>query len=183
MDKPWYRKLFGRPPESAVETPEVNADHEDAEVQFGLGLRFANDKSSRQDYAQAAHWYRKAADQSHALAQFNLGVMYARGQGVDRDDVTAKMWLGKAAQQGDAGAQYHLGMRHHRASMDGQPDNAVESRVEAFKWLHLAAAQGYKGSVAACEFVTLGMTLQEVTDGRHRTAAFVAVSSNRPEAH
>ena len=131
---------------------------------------------------QAAHWYRKAADQSHALAQFNLGVMYARGQGVDRDDATAGMWLGKAAQQGDAGAQYHLGMRHHRASIGSQPRDAVESRVEAFKWLHLAAAQGYKGSVAACEFVTLGMTREEVTDGNHRRAAFVVVNQNRPDA-
>jgi TPR repeat protein len=174
MDKPWYRKLFGRPPEGAMETAEVNADHEDAEVQFRLGLKFANDKSAAQDYAQAAEWYRKAADQSHALAQFNLGVMYARGQGVDRDEAAAALWLGKAAQQGDAGAQYHLGMRHHRASMNGQPREAVESRVEAFKWLRLAAAQGYQGSAAACEFVTLGMSREEVTDGNQRTAAFVA---------
>jgi TPR repeat protein len=182
MDKPWYRKLFGRSPESPMETTEVNADQEDAEVQFRLGLKFANELSAAQDYAQAAHWYRKAADQCHALAQFNLGVMYARGQGVDRDDATAAMWLGKAAQQGDAGAQYHLGMRHHRASIGAQTPTAGESRVEAFKWLHLAAAQGYKGSVAACEFVTLGMTLPEGTDGRQRTAAFVAVNPNRAEA-
>jgi len=182
MDKPWYRKLFGRPSEGAMEPTEVNADHEDAEVQFGLGLKFANDTGTAQDYAQAAHWYLKAADQSHALAQFNLGVMYARGQGVDRNDATAAMWLGKAAEQGDAGAQYHLGMRHHRASMDGQPNDALESRLEAYKWMHLAAAQGYKGSDAACEFVALGMTRQEVTDGRLRTAAFVAGNPNRPEA-
>jgi len=50
MDKPWYRKLFGRPLESAPETAEVSADHEDAEVQFGLGLKFANDTSTVQDY-------------------------------------------------------------------------------------------------------------------------------------
>jgi TPR repeat protein len=182
MDKPWYRKLFGRPPEGAMETTEVSADHEDADVQFGLGLKFANDTGTAQDYAQAAHWYLKAADQSHPLAQFNLGMMYAKGQGVVRDDTTAAMWLGKAAQQGDAGAQYHLGMRHHRASLGNLPGDAIESRLEAYKWIHLAAAQGYKGSDAACEFVALGMTRQEVADGRHRTAAFVAVNSHRAEA-
>jgi TPR repeat protein len=182
MDQPWYRKWLGGRQESALDTAEINADHEDAEVQFGLGLKFANDTSPAQDYAQAVHWYRKAADQSHALAQFNLGVMYSRGQGVERDEAIAAMWLGKAAQQGDAGAQYHLGMRHHRASIGGQPEDAVESRLEAFKWLHLAAAQGYKGSVAACEFVTLGMTREEVTDGNHRTATFVVERPNRPEA-
>jgi len=109
-------------------------------------------------------------------------MIYTHNQNMDRDDATAKMWLRKAAHQGDAGAQYHLGMRHHRASIGGQPRDAVESRVEAFKWLHLAAAQGYKGSVAACEFVTLGMTREEVTDGNHRRAAFVVVNQNRPEA-
>ena len=182
MDKPWYQRLFGRPAESATETDEANADREDADVQFGLGLKFANDASTAPDYSQAAHWYRKAADQSHALAQFNLGVMYARGQGVDRNDATAAMWLGKAAQQGDAGAQYHLGMRHHRASIGAQPNDALESRLEAFKWLHLAAAQGYKGSVAACEFVALGMTREEVSVGNHRRAAFVAANSDRAVA-
>lgn len=176
MHKPWYRRLFDRPLEHTIETTEINADPEDAEAQFGLGLKFANESSPNSDYAQAAHWYRKAADQSHVLAQFNLGVMYAKGQGVDRDEAKAAMWLGKAAHQGDAGAQYLLGMRHHRASLDGQPKNTLESRLEAFKWLHLAAAQGYLGSDAACEFVALGMTQQEVTDGRHRTAAFVVVN-------
>ena len=179
MGKPWYRRFFDRSQEGTIETTEVNTDQEDAEVQFGLGLKFANESSPNQDYAQAAHWYRKAADQSHVLAQFNLGVMYARGQGVNRDEATAAMWLGKAAHQGDAGAQYHLGMRHHRASLDGQRNNAPESRLEAFKWLHLAAAQGYKDSDAACEFVALGMTQQEVTAARHRTAAFVVVNPSR----
>lgn len=182
MDKPWYRKLFRRPPEIEIETTEVKPNHEDAEVQFGLGLNFANTAGDAQDYTQAAHWYGKAADQSHALAQFNLGVMYTKGQGVARNDATAGMWIGKAAQQGDAGAQYHLGMRHHRASIGGLPKDALESRLEAYKWLHLAAAQGYKGSDAACEFVALGMTREEVTDGKHRTAAFVAGNPIRPEA-
>ena len=40
-----------------------------------------------QDYAQAAAWYRKAADQGYAGAQYNLGVMYANGQGVPQDYV------------------------------------------------------------------------------------------------
>ncbi len=38
-----------------------------------------------QDYAQAAKWYRKAAEQGHAYAQFNLGYMYRFGQGVPQD--------------------------------------------------------------------------------------------------
>jgi len=37
-----------------------------------------------QDYAEAARWYRKAADQGGVAAQFNLGVMYYEGQGCRR---------------------------------------------------------------------------------------------------
>jgi TPR repeat protein len=50
-----------------------------------------------QDYAEAARWYRKAADQGHAEAQFNLGVMYLDGQGVAQDYVQSHMWMNLAA--------------------------------------------------------------------------------------
>jgi TPR repeat protein len=56
--------------------------------------------------------------------------------------------------------------------MERDQMDCVESRIEAYKWFHLAAAQGYKGSAAACERVTLGMTREEVTDGNQRAAAF-----------
>jgi TPR repeat protein len=35
-----------------------------------------------QDFAEAATWYRKAADKGHAGAQFYLGLLYASGRGV-----------------------------------------------------------------------------------------------------
>ena len=56
-----------------------------AEAQFSLGLSHASGKGAALDYAQAEHWYLKAADQNHALAQFNLGIMYANGQGTPCD--------------------------------------------------------------------------------------------------
>jgi TPR repeat protein len=50
-----------------------------------------------QDNAEAAKWYRKAADQGHANAQYNLGVMYSTGQGVPQDYVEAHKWFNLAA--------------------------------------------------------------------------------------
>ena len=85
MDRPFFRRLFSRPQKPAGETTETRAGHGDAEAQFSLGVKFAR-QGATQDYAQAAHWYLKAADQSHSLAQFNLGIMYAAGQGVPRDE-------------------------------------------------------------------------------------------------
>ena len=128
---------------------------------------------------QAAEWYLKAADQSHALAQFNLGMMYANGQGVPRNDVTAVMWFRKAADQGDPAAQFNLGVRCQRASMEPPQGEALESRIEAYKWLHLAAAQGYHGSASACERVTLRMTREDVVDGNLRVAAYVVEQARR----
>ena len=181
MDKLFFGRMFSRPQAPAVETTETRASHGDAEAQFSLGVRFAHDGAA-QDYAQAAHWYLKAADQSHALAQFNLGLMYAAGQGVARDEAKSTGWMQKAANLGDAGAQYHVGMKHHRASLDGLPETAPESRIQAYKWLQLSAAQGYRGSDAASAFVALTMTHADVADGRRRVAAFVPVLKNQPAA-
>jgi TPR repeat protein len=173
MDKSWYRKLFSRPQKPDLEVTPVDTDYGDANVQFNMGLKFANGEGVAQDYAQAAEWYHKAADQSHSLAQFNLGMMYANGQGVIRDDTQSAMWFGKAARQGDAGAQFNLGRNCHRASLlRGVPEDAVESRIEAYKWFHLAATQGYRGSEAAYGTLTLSMTHQDVATGNQRVAEF-----------
>ena len=51
------------------------------------------------DPAEAARWFRRAADQGDAAAQQNLGVMYANGDGVPQDFVAAHMWLSVAAAQ------------------------------------------------------------------------------------
>jgi hypothetical protein len=178
MDKPFFRRWFGRPQAPAAETAEARAGHGDAEAQFNLGVKFAGEGAT-QDYAQAAQWYLKAADQRHSLAQFNLAIMYAAGQGVPRDEAKSRVWMQKAAEQGDAGAQYNIGMKHHRASLDGLPEAAPESRIQAYKWLQLAAAQGYRGSEAAWAFVALTMTREDVADGTRRIAAFVPAQANQ----
>ena len=125
---------------------------------------------------------RKAADQSHSLAQFNLGMMYARGQGMIRDDEQSVIWFGKAAHLGDAGAQFNLGRSCHRASLSGSPEDAPESRIEAYKWYRLAAAQGYEGSHTGYETLAFSiMTRGEIAAGDQRVAGF-QVEKPRPPA-
>ena len=175
MDTPWHWRFFSRSSEkSRLKATRTRADQGDAEAQFALGLEYVTAKGRLQDMAQGAYWYRKAAEQNHPLAQFNLGLMHANGEGLPQDDAEAARWIRKAAQQGDAGAQFNLGMRYHRASVWGLQLDALEPKIEAYKWLQLAGAQGYKGSVEACERVSLGMTREEVAEGRQRAAAFVA---------
>jgi len=172
MEKSWYRKMFSRPQKPDQETNPPNADCEDAEVQFIMGLKFANGEAATRDYAQAAEWYHKAAGQSHSLAQFNLGMMYAQGQGVIRDTAQSVMWFGRAARQGDAGAQFNLGESCHRASLQRERKDAPESRIEAYKWYRLAAAQGYEHSETAYTTLTINMTREDVAAGNQRVAEF-----------
>ena len=65
-----------------------------------LGVMNARGEGVPQDYAEAARWYRKAAEQGQADAQFNLGVMYLKGEGVPQDPGEAGRWARMAAQQG-----------------------------------------------------------------------------------
>jgi hypothetical protein len=172
MDKSSQPKIFSPPPEPVRAATPPAANCEDAEVQFRLGLKCASGTGAALDYTQAAEWYRKAAVQNHALAQFNLGIMYAHGQGVARDTILSRRWLDKAAQQGDAGAQFHLGDNCHRASFTQMAADATESRIEAYKWYRLAAAQGYRGSEMAHTTLTINMTREDVVAGNERVAAF-----------
>ena len=172
MDKSWFQKLFSRPQPLDAHGFATNTDYGDAEVQFRMGLKFANGDGAAQDYTKAAEWYRKAADQRHSLAQFNLGMMYAQGQGMAADDAQSLVWFGRAAQQGDAGAQFNLGRRCHRASFRAAPKEATESRIEAHKWYHLAATQGYAGSEAAFNNLTMKMTREDIAVADQRVAAF-----------
>lgn len=168
MDTSWAQLLFRRPPRAAAENTQAKAELGDADAQFGLGLKFSSGGPSVLDYTKAAHWYLLAANQHHALAQFNLGLMFAGGQGVAQDDVQSLMWMRMAALQGDPGAQYHLGMRHRRDSFEGLPKDALESNLEAYKWFHLAAAQGYRASDTARDGVAIRLTSEQVAEGNHR---------------
>ena len=66
-----------------------------------------------QDYAEAAKWYRKAAEQGRANAQNNLGVMYERGQGVPLDYAQAHMWFDLAASKFPPGAKRDRAVKNH----------------------------------------------------------------------
>lgn len=92
------------------------------------------------DDAQAAYWYRKAAEQGHAEAQYNLARLYSRGSGVTRDQETALHWVRAAASQGYAPAQARFGIRYASGSGISQ-----DHRL-AYFWLTLAFLHGDKSN-------------------------------------
>ena len=62
------------------------ADSGDPVAQYSLGKLFERGGGAvRQDFAQAARWYRVAAEQGIAAAQNNLALMHAQVRGLPRD--------------------------------------------------------------------------------------------------
>ncbi|ANT65479.1 MULTISPECIES: tetratricopeptide repeat protein [Prosthecochloris] len=53
----------------------------------------------KHDFANASHWFEKAAMQGHASAQHYLGWAYQNGKGVEQDYAVAAQWYSKAAAQ------------------------------------------------------------------------------------
>ena len=96
------------------------------------------------------------------------------------DEAQSLLWIQRAAHLGDPGAQYSLGITRHRTRLNRllKPENASESRIEAYKWLQLVATQGYKDSDTVWRQMTAQMTREDVADGNRRVAAFVATRPN-----
>ena len=69
---------------------------------------YENGDGTAQDYAEAAKWYRMAAEQGNAFGQVNLGDMYEYGKGVARDFAEAARWYRLSAEQGNEDAKEAL---------------------------------------------------------------------------
>ena len=85
--------------------------------------------------AEAARWYRMAADQGNARAQNNIGQLYARGEGVPQNHAEAARWYRRAAEQGYADAQNNLGGLYYRGR------GVSQDYAEAARWFRRAADQ------------------------------------------
>ncbi len=98
-------------------------------AQFVLGLTYDFGRGVPTDEAEAARWYRKAAEQGHARAQFFLGMMHDYGRGVPKDDVQAYMWFNLAGQT-DAEA------RRARDGLQAQmtPEQIAEAQRLSREW-------------------------------------------------
>ncbi len=98
-----------KPPPALLQAAEQG----DSEAQYKLGRMYADGVNAdgtgvTQDYAEAAKWYRQAAEQRHALSQYLLGMMYEKGEGVAEDNAEAMRLYRLAADQGYAPAQFSL---------------------------------------------------------------------------
>jgi hypothetical protein len=80
-----------------------------------------------EDDAQAASWYRKAADQGSASGQNMLGMMYELGRGVPKDYGQAMRLFRKSADQGDSSGQMLVGSMYRDGL--GVPVDYAQAKV------------------------------------------------------
>ena len=71
--------VFGQEPKApageSLESLRVRGEKGDAAAQNSLGTVYYEGRGVARDYAEAARWYRKAAEQGHASGQLNLGAL------------------------------------------------------------------------------------------------------------
>jgi hypothetical protein len=114
----------------------------DPASQARVGYAYDYGDGVTQDSAQAAFWYRKAADgfrkaaeQGNADAQSYLGFAYDHGHGVPQNYTQAAAWYGKAAEQGNVDAEMGLAILYTNGT--GVP----QSYAQAAAWYRKAAEQ------------------------------------------
>ena len=91
---------------------EELAKNGNANIQYNLGVIFANGRDVEKDLERAAYWFNQSSLNGNANAQYKLGYMYEKGLGDEKNiEKTVKYFL-LAAQRGDADAQYNLGIMY-----------------------------------------------------------------------
>ena len=102
-------------------------------AQVRLGMMYGNGEGVPQDDAEAAKWYRSAAEQGHGTAQLFLGHAYTNGEGVPQDDAEASKWYRSAAEQGIGGAYRALGRAYYLGR------GVLQDMVQTYMWYNLAS--------------------------------------------
>lgn len=134
---------------------EVNA-------QSALGDIYRKGSLAPKDDAEAAKWYRRAAEQGDAHAQFNLGALAMAGRGVAQDDLEAVTWFRRAAEQGDALAQFNLG------TMLFNGRGAPQDYVEACMWFNVAASRGTQMAASTRDRIEKQMSPIDIYEAHKR---------------
>ncbi len=149
----------------------ARANAGDAASQVQVGDSYRNGEVVAKDYAQAAAWYRKAAEQGRTDAQIRLAALYRDGaRGFPRDMQQAVAWYRKAAEQGDADAQATLGVLYSMGQ--GVP----HSDSDAYYWFFLAArvkGPNQEKYAASRQMMGARITADEQEDAEQRANAWL----------
>lgn len=126
----------------------ARANSGDAYSQYLVAFAYDKGVGVPKDLAEAAKWYRKAAEGGNPRSMATLGRLYERGLGgLTTDDSQAVNWYRKAAEAGEASAMTNLGSMY-AAGLGG----LAMDDVEAVKWFRKAAEAGDAGGMTRLGF-------------------------------
>jgi TPR repeat protein len=131
-----YALPQSKPPVANIADLEKQANSGDADAQFYLGTLYVNGQGVSPDDAQAAVWYRKAAEQGYGPAELATAIAYRYALGVAQDQKQAAEWFRKAADQGSAEAQFTMG------DLYGFGEGVSQDFAQAAAWYRKAAELG-----------------------------------------
>ena len=86
------------------------------------------------DAAEAATWYRQAAEQGNLTAIFWVGSLYLSSEGVEQDLVQAYMCFAVAAALGPQGAQETASRNKEVVAQQTTPEQITEAEELAKIW-------------------------------------------------
>jgi TPR repeat protein len=115
------------------------AEAGDPMAQNNIGYMYRKGFGVRLDEAEAAEWYRRAAEQGILDAMTNLGFMYDEGRGVERDYVESYKWFLLAVENGYEDAAGHLKVLEEDFMT---PEQVAEAKRLAAEWTLKAPASG-----------------------------------------
>ncbi|WP_082065528.1 cell division protein PodJ [Agrobacterium arsenijevicii] len=112
----------------------------DTQALYEIAARYTEGRGLAADRAEAAKWYKLAADRGLAPAQYRLANLYEKANGVERNLSEAKRYYTLAADQGNAGAMHNLAVLL-ASDAAGQPDFTA-----AAQWFIKASELGVRDS-------------------------------------
>ncbi len=136
------------------------ASQDDAESESLLGQLYDKGELVRQDRAIALKWMMKAADHGDANANLWVAKASENGKLLPQDNEAVIRRYCASANAGNLEAQYLLGLKYGSGS--GVPRNDIE----AYAWLNLAAASGYRDAVQRRDELSKSMTADQVLDAQ-----------------
>ena len=105
--------------------------------QYNLGVMYLNGQGVPQDYAEAAKWYRKAAEQGDVDATRILGLAYYLGKWVPQDLVQSYFWFSLAASRASGDANKLASDARDLVARKLPPDQLMEAQRMTTGWLSL----------------------------------------------
>jgi hypothetical protein len=106
----------------------------DEVAQYKLGYDYYLGSGIAQDYAQAAIWWKKAAEQGYPDAQNNLGVLYNSGRGVPQSYSEAYFWQNLAAARANGPLQAQFAKNRDDSAAKLSVWERLRVQKRASKW-------------------------------------------------